>query len=257
MKTEISRKIPDNVLFPYGKGRIEESRGLKRWLLQWIPYYFYIAMSQELRLIRIRIKHRILGSSFKGRRNLLVNLGCGATGRSGWVNIDTAPGPNVNVVYDLRKQIPLPDRSAAGIFCEHFLEHLEYSEEIPFFVAECHRILRSGGVLRVIVPDAEAYMRAYCSGGWQELARIRPLLEGQKDYWYGNHFETRMELVNLVFRQGIEHKFAYDWETLENLFRKHGFSRVTRCIYGQGELAELCIDKGARVSESLYVEAVK
>ncbi|MEZ5582520.1 MAG: hypothetical protein R3F37_06985 [Candidatus Competibacteraceae bacterium] len=46
-------------------------------------------------------------------------------------------------------------------------------------------------------------------------------------------------------------------ETLENLLRKHGFSRITRCRYGQGELPELCIDKEARASESLYVEAIK
>lgn len=257
MNPRQSREIPNNVLFPYGKQRIEESKGFVRWLLGHVPYHFYLALRQEIYLARVRLRYRIKGSPFNGGKELLVNLGCGTTGKPNWVNVDMAGGPNVNLICDLRKRIPLADGSARGIFCEHFLEHLDYSEEVPFFISECHRILRPGGVIRIIVPDGEAYLRAYCHGGWEELARIRPLQDGLKDYWYGNQFETRMELVNLVFRQGIEHKFAYDWETLENLLGKHGFLRISRCAFGQGELQELCVDKAARASESLYVEAVR
>jgi len=252
-----SSRIPDNVLFPYGKQRIEESSGFLRWVLSWMPDHFYLALRHEAHLVKTRVRHTLRGHRVPAGLDLLVNLGCGGTGQEGWVNVDMYGGPNVNLVYDVRKRLPLRSGSAKGIFCEHFLEHLEYSEEVPFFIAECYRLLKPGGVLRLIVPDGEAYLRAYCSGGWEALARIRPLHEGRKDYWYGNRFETRMELINLVFRQATEHQFAYDWETLGAALAKHGFSAIVRASYGQGYLPELIIDKRARASESLYVEAVK
>ncbi|MEZ5582521.1 MAG: hypothetical protein R3F37_06990 [Candidatus Competibacteraceae bacterium] len=92
---------------------------------------FTFALRQELHLAKTRIKYRLWGSRFEGQNELLVNLGCGSTGRVDWVNVDMYAGPNVNLVYDLRKHVPLPDGSAKGIFGEHFLEHLEYSERSP------------------------------------------------------------------------------------------------------------------------------
>ena len=70
-------------------------------------------------------------------------------------------------------------------------------------------------------------------------------------------YNTKIELLNEVFRQAYDHKFAYDFETLEFLLRKYGFSRVLRQQYGLSLLADLCIDQERRKSESLYVEAVK
>jgi len=94
-------------------------------------------------------------------------------------------------------------------------------------------------------------------GDWETLAKIRPLVDGQTDYWYRINYRTRMELINQVFRQGTDHKFAYDWETLQMLLKEHGFSDVTLQTFGCGKSAELCIDRPERASESLYVEAVR
>ena len=44
-------------------------------------------------------------------------------------------------------------------------EHIEPREELPRFLGDCHRALEPGGVLRIIVPDAERYLQAYCQGG--------------------------------------------------------------------------------------------
>ena len=35
-----------------------------------------------------------------------------------------------------------------------------------------------------------------------------------------------MQLINAVFRQGQEHKYAYDYETLRLVLRQSGFSKV-------------------------------
>lgn len=66
-----------------------------------------------------------------------------------------------------------------------------------------------------------------------------------------------MELVNFVFRQKYDRKFAYDYETLKFLLYKYGFSSVQKQEFGKSQLEELCIDQQVRASESLYIEAVK
>jgi SAM-dependent methyltransferase len=92
----------------------------------------------------------------------LLNLGCGARYHPDWINIDiVARGPEV-LEHDLRRGIPLPDASCAVVYHSAVLEHLR-SSDAAGFLAECRRVLRPGGVLRVGVPDLEAICRLYLS----------------------------------------------------------------------------------------------
>ena len=185
-----------------------------------------------------------------------MNIGPGLLGKPGWVNVDVSKGPNVNCLYDCRKSLPFPDESVKGIFCEHFFEHIDYTEEVPYFLSECHRVLKGGGILRLIVPDAEKYLRAYCKGDWDEVSKIRPLDAERSDFYHRCQYNTIMELINVMFRQGHEHKFAYDFETLRFVLDRYGFSAV-RQEYGQYLNSDLCLDQASRASESLYVDARK
>src|SRR3989338_8456713 len=78
-----------------------------------------------------------------------LNLGCGENIKEGWVNLDSAALPGVDVVHDIEK-IPFPfkDGEFDEILCRDVLEHVEY---IPV-LRELYRILKPGGVLRVQVP---------------------------------------------------------------------------------------------------------
>lgn len=78
-----------------------------------------------------------------------LNLGCGRDIRQGWINLDQARLPGVDVVHDL-EQLPLPfgDDHFDHIHAKDVLEHVEY---IPL-LAELHRVLRSGGTLQIQVP---------------------------------------------------------------------------------------------------------
>jgi predicted SAM-dependent methyltransferase len=143
------------------------------------------------------------------------------------------------------------------IFCEHFFEHIDYTEDIPYFLSECHRVLKPGGIIRLIVPDIEKYLRAYCKGDWEDLSTIRPLEADRTDYYFRCRYNTRMELINVLFRQGHEHKFAYDDETMEFVLRRYGFGTVVKQEFGRSLMPELCLDLPVRASESLYVEAKK
>lgn len=163
------------------------------------------------------------------------------------MNVDGARLPGVTCVFDSRTGLPFPDNSARAIFSEHFLEHIDYSTDAPRFLSGCARVLMPAGILRLVVPDAEKYLKAYLSPGWDEMRKLRRC----------DTFATKMEVLNEVFRQGIQHKFAYDYETLESLLLRCGFRQVKRKEYGQSDLDVLGIDQQSRAAESLYVEATK
>ena len=79
-----------------------------------------------------------------------LNLGCGTDIRPGYVNLDAASLPGVDVVHDLA-ELPLPfeDERFVEIVCQDVLEHLS---DYPRLMGELHRILRPGGRLHVRAP---------------------------------------------------------------------------------------------------------
>ena len=78
-----------------------------------------------------------------------LNLGCGTDVRAGYVNVDVAPLPGVDVVHDL-DMLPLPfeDGAFAEVIAQDVLEHVD----LVAVLRECHRILQPGGSLRVQSP---------------------------------------------------------------------------------------------------------
>jgi SAM-dependent methyltransferase len=78
-----------------------------------------------------------------------LNLGCGRDIRQGWINLDRAALPGVDVVHDLESRpLPFPDGQFDLILAKDVLEHVDY---IPL-LGELHRILRVGGRLEIQVP---------------------------------------------------------------------------------------------------------
>lgn len=78
-----------------------------------------------------------------------LNLGSGTDIRPGYVNLDVAALPGVDVVHDLA-ELPLPFDTAAfdEVLCKDILEHLDY---VPV-LRELHRVLAPGGRLVVEAP---------------------------------------------------------------------------------------------------------
>jgi predicted SAM-dependent methyltransferase len=253
----VTREVQQLEVHPAYGQYVLKRRGIRRLIHRIIPQHTYASLRFEIHLGRVRLRSRSIWKRFENSDNLLVNIGAGPHGKPGWINIDAYEMPSINCVYDCRKSLPFPDDSVKGIFCEHFFEHIDYTEEAPYFLSECYRVLKPGGVIRLIVPDAEKYLQAYCEGSWEHLRRIRPLDSEDKDVYFHCKYNTPMELINVVFRQGHEHKYAYDWATLDFLLSHYGFPTVTRQPFGQSLMPELCLDQPIRATESLYVDARK
>lgn len=90
----------------------------------------------------------------------LLNIGCGSIVHPTWTNIDIEPPLAEIQPYDIRHNLPYNDRSFDGCYSSHLLEHLTQAEAHRL-VTECFRILKSSGVIRIVVPDLEAIVRHY------------------------------------------------------------------------------------------------
>ena len=119
----------------------------------------------------------------------LVNVGCGAVYHPAWINLDAAPSAPEVKRSDARDGLPFPDASVDAVYHSHMLEHLD-AASARAFLRECHRVLRPGGVLRVVVPDLEGIAQAYlCELGSAKAGGDRTLYE-----W------CRMELTDQAAR---------------------------------------------------------
>src|SRR3954471_9291523 len=91
-----------------------------------------------------------------------LNLGSGPDQFGGFIGIDFF-GAEGSYGADLRYPLLIDDNVVDGIFTEHTLEHLKY-DDVSRLLRECHRILKPGGRIRVVLPDVSLFVRHYAEG---------------------------------------------------------------------------------------------
>ena len=165
-----------------------------------------------------------------------LNLGCGTVAPENWVNVDFAIGARLNkslarplakrifstpwpdnvLIHDLTKPFPWPDASADAVYSSHTLEHLN-REGGAHFMAECRRVLKPGGILRIIVPDLARIVGDYNSGKTDARDFLTEL--GAHAPWAG---EGKLRQIAAHF-SGSLHRCMYDEKALLELMAQHGF----------------------------------
>ncbi len=98
--------------------------------------------------------------SLQKRNKKYLNLGCGGRFHSEWTNVDFYSTGIGVIAHDLTKSLPFPDNSYDAVYHSHVLEHFP-KKVAPTFLRECCRILKPGGIIRVVVPDLEQIARLY------------------------------------------------------------------------------------------------
>jgi len=178
-------------------------------------------------------------------RERRLNWGCGAHPAPGWLNSDRRDEPGIDISVDIRDGLPLPDESFDYIVSIHALPEIAYPDLVPV-LTELRRVLKTGGTLRLALPDIDRGINAYLRGdlGYFLIPDEHSRSAGGKLItqllWYGYN-------VSL---------FSADF--VEELLGNAGFRSIEHCKYretasGHAGIVEL----DNRERESLFIEATK
>ena len=191
------------------------------------------------------------------RSKSYLDIGCGRNTHAHMINLDWQWHPGIDLCWDVAKLgLPLPDHSLRGIYSEHCLEHHQPRTALSL-LSECLRILRPGGRIRLVLPDAEKYLRIY--GEAIAGAACRPFPYSSDVYFDG--IESPLLAVNRIFYQDRDsphgHCFMYDSSLLTAFLDKVGFVDIRRSDFSQGDDSLLLLDSEERWIESFAIEARK
>lgn len=244
----------------------------------------------------------------------MLNLACGGRAHHDWNNIDFSPlvrlarhrrlawilhrlgilsdrryqrvrasAPDI-VCWNLRKGIPFPDDAFDVVYHSHFLEHLTQEAALGL-LAECRRVLKPRGLMRVVLPDFPALCTAYLDS-YDSLARsMRPSpqeLAGHErtfsavfsQFVAGEPQGTIDQPASVRFFErfvrgsnvdaGEAHRWMYDRVTLRKTLEDSGFTDVRYEAPRSGRIAawsafDLDTNGDGRPHQpmSLYAEALK
>ena len=171
-----------------------------------------------------------------------LHLACGNNIMPGWVNIELEADANV-FAWDLRQSFPIADGTIDYIFSEHFIEHISL-EDGEALLRDCHRVLKSGGVIRLSTLDLAFVVEKYRLGETNEWANMGWLPA------------TPCRMMNEVMRLW-EHVFVFDRPELHALLKRAGFNTVLDANWRHSTYEALNGVECRPYHHELIVEAVR
>lgn len=196
------------------------------------------------------------------------HLGCGTIFLKNWLNIGhwnqleqgrLYANPNnaegtLLLNHDLRFGIPSAPGSLDAVYHSHMLEHLSYTDGL-IFLGKIYEAMKPGGLHRILVPDLEAFSKAYVSND-------SLLLEKYKEHVLndGPDIYVTKAAIFMGMLHNHEHKSGWDWETLKWALERQGFSRVRRTLFQESDfpdIKEMEEYSPLRCMESLCVECYR
>ncbi|MEQ9257835.1 MAG: methyltransferase domain-containing protein [Roseovarius sp.] len=177
-----------------------------------------------------------------------IHLGCGVKHLEGWFHVDALDYPHVDHIGRVEDLSFIPDNSAQLIYACHVLEHFgrhTYKDAL----AEWHRVLAPGGILRLAVPDFNAAATLYLSGTLPRgIEDVRGLVTGgQRDeYDFHGMIYDEASLGEALREVGFSETRLWDWRTTEHAHMDD---------YSQAYIPHMDKENGKLVS--LNIEGVK
>lgn len=215
-----------------------------------------------------------------------LNLGCGSVRPSGWVNTDSSLNAHLQrlplvgkslsrllgtVQYDggkvsymnLNKPWKYAGDSVDIVYASHLFEHLTLNSA-DLFLRESYRVLKPGGVLRVVVPDlykiCRKYVDEYESGDPEASVYLMWAINMHREGQYGTNIGIFKRAILEWQGYPHQHKFMYDEYSLRKKFEAFGFRDTLSHSYGMSTYMKDAVKdvEGTRESYlSVYLEALK
>lgn len=128
---------------------------------------------------------------------------------------------------DVRAGLPFDDDVVDMIFSCHMLEHLNYDEGASL-LKECQRVLKPGGVIRVLVPDVGGLIVRYNK---QPSTKLHPGLSAFDELSPQAAARTMPMQKLYELAVGGGHQALYDWKTLHAMMESAGFDDVQKNVF--------------------------
>jgi predicted SAM-dependent methyltransferase len=222
------------------------------------------------------------------RKNLPdhLHLGCGLTTPGGWVNVDGSwqvvlarypwiksllvsvrilprkqaaiPWSPEVVRWDLAKPLPYANNYFAAIYSSHALEHL-YHDDALSLLKECYRVLKPGGVCRIVVPDLGAIMDRYRRAKDAKDADAATKL---MEELMVHDKKPKTGILGMFYRVTAfhQHKWMYDSDSLARLFELAGFAEVRTADFLDSRIERISdVENEGRIADGqgIVVEGMK
>jgi len=133
----------------------------------------------------------------------ILNLGGGGVLSNRWLTADVTP--RADVFMDITKPLPIGNAVMDGIYSEEVLEHIN-RQAGQLMLAECFRVLKPGGILRVTTPSLNYFARQALSD------------------------PNAVQQINDIF-YCHGHQFIYSEEALRQVLSQVGFTNIRQSSY--------------------------
>ncbi len=176
-----------------------------------------------------------------------IQFGCGFSAPEEWCNFDASwtllyeKIPLIGRIYtknnirfpvnirygDILKGLPVADNSCLAVYCSHVLEHLTI-DEMEIALLNVYKMLETGGVFRLVLPDLEFAIQQYCSDpsplAAETFMRVTGLGKIRRP-------GTLPELLTLWLGRS-QHLWMWDYKSLTARLAKVGFNQIRRACMG-------------------------
>ena len=126
-------------------------------------------------------------------KNKNIHFGCAWSAPDSWANYDASPTlrferiPLIGKLYtkndnrfpdnveygNIVKGLPISNNSCDYVYCSHVLEHLSLND-CRRALKNTHRIMKNGGVFRLVLPDLEFHVKEYIDNPYASQITIHP-----------------------------------------------------------------------------------
>ena len=210
--------------------------------------------------VKRRRQRRDIDAYLAGHDVHSLQVGAGPTVSPGWLCTDIMPARRGTAYLDATRPFPIGDRQFEYVYSEHMIEHIPYDRGAAM-LAECFRILKPGGRIRIATPDLARLLELYPNAQTEEGRHY-------VEWVAANILKDRAQsqpifVINNAFR-AWGHQFLYDEATLGATLRAAGFDGVRRCRPGESETERFrglerhgqnIGDEGVNQYETLVLEA--
>jgi len=202
-----------------------------------------------------------------------VQYGCGHHAPVEWLNFDASPTlrwerlpllgrytknqhrfPESVRFGDIVTGLPTPDASCVGVYASHILEHLALND-FHTALRNTRKLLKPGGIFRLVVPDLEQAARNY----------LLKLDERDAAANFGFLTATCLGVtekergpLKAIWRglRTSAHLWMWDELSMTNALRQHGFSQIRKCQFGdcKDPMFRL-VEDPSRFEDALAIEA--